>query len=210
MWESSAAEFLPADRGLPSLRRAAQSCRGCELYHGATQTIFGEGPADARLVFVADQPDADDDQLGRPFSGPAGKLFDAVLGEVGINRRDVYITHVVKHWKWVVRSGERLTARASAGEVRACLGWLEAELMAIRPETIVCLGAVAAKALLGPTFRVSREHGQFFSTDWAPCTLATYHPAAILRCPDAIRADVQQALVADLTRVAIRLRSMDR
>jgi DNA polymerase len=207
MMENSAAEFLPVERDLASLRAAAQSCRGCELYRGATQTVFGKGPADARLVVVADQPDQDDDGQGRPLCGPAGKLFDAVLGEVGINRPDVYITHAVKHWKWVLRGGERLAARASAGEVRACIAWLEAELTAIRPEIIVYLGAVAAKALLGPTFRVTRDHGQFLSTDWAPCTLATYHPAAILRCPDAIRADVQQAFVEDLRRVSEWLRA---
>ena len=158
------------------------------------------------LVFVADQPDSEDDEQGRPLIGPAGRLFDAVLGEVGIDRRQVYVTLAVKHFKWVQRGPERLAARATAGEVRACFPWLEAELDAIRPEIIVCLGAVAAKALLGPEFRVSREHGQVLSTNWATCTLATFHPAAILRCPDAIRADVQQAFVADLKRVAERLK----
>ncbi len=205
--ENSAVDFLPAANDLASLRRAAEVCRGCDLFRGAKRTVFGEGPADARLVFVADQPDQDDDGLGRPLSGSAEKLFNAVLAEVGIDRRQVYVTHAVKHLKWVLRGSEPLPARPSAGEVRACFPWLEAELAAIRPEIIVCLGAVAAKALLGPAFRVSREHGRFFSTDWAPCTLATYHPAAILHCPDAIRADVQQAFVSDLTRVAERLRA---
>jgi uracil-DNA glycosylase len=200
--EKSAAEYLPTGRNIAGLRRAAMSCRGCELYRGATRTVFGEGPSDARLVFVADQPDSEDDELGRPLVGPAGRLFDAVLGEVRIDRRQVYVTLAVKHFKWVQRGPERLAALAIAGEVRACVPWLEAELDAIRPEIIVCLGAVAAKALLGPEFRVSREHGQVFSTKWAPCTLATFHPAAILRCPDAIRADVQQAFAADLKRVA--------
>jgi uracil-DNA glycosylase family protein len=205
--ETSAAEFLPAEGDLASLRRAAWSCRGCELHRGARQTVFGEGPSDAHLVFVADQPESDDDQVGRPLAGPAGRLFEAVLGEVGIDRRQVYVTLAVKHLKWVQRGPERLAARATAGEVRACFPWLEAELDAIRPEIIVCLGAVAAKALLGPEFRVSREHGRIFSTKFAPCTLATFHPAAILRCPDAIRADVQQEFVADLTHVAERLKN---
>jgi uracil-DNA glycosylase family protein len=205
--ETSAAEFLPAERGIATLRRAAISCRGCELYCGAARTVFGEGPSDARLVFVADQPDAEDDEQGQPLTGPAGRLFDAVLGEVGIDRRKVYVTLAVKHFKWVQRGLERLAARANASEVRACFPWLEAELDAIRPEIIVCLGAVAAKALLGPEFRVSREHGHVVSTNWAPCTLATFHPAAILHCPDAIRADVQQAFVADLTCVAERLKN---
>jgi uracil-DNA glycosylase family protein len=205
--ETSAAEYLPTGHDIATLRRAAMSCRGCELYCGATQTVFGEGPIDARLVFVADQPDGEDDEQGRPLTGPAGRLFDAVLGEVGIDRRQVYVTLAVKHFKWVQRGQERLAARANAGEVRACLPWIEAELDAIGPEIIVCLGAVAAKALLGPEFRVSREHGQVVSTNWAPCTLATFHPAAILRCPDAIRADVQQAFVADLTCVAERLKN---
>jgi uracil-DNA glycosylase len=205
--ETSAAEFLPAERGIASLRRAAGSCRGCELYCSATQAVFGEGPSDARLVFVADQPDSEDDEQGRPLVGPAGKLFDAVLGEVGIDRRQVYVTQAVKHFKWVLRGHERLAARASAAEVRACFPWLEAELEAIRPGIVVCLGAVAAKAMLGPAFRLSRQHGQVFSTPWAPWVLATYHPAAILHCPDAIRADVQQAFVADLKRVAERLKN---
>jgi uracil-DNA glycosylase family protein len=205
--ENSAAEFLPTGRGIANLRCAAISCRGCELYRGARQSVFGEGPSDAHLVFVADQPESDDDQVGRPLAGPAGRLFEAVLGEVGIDRRQVYVTLAVKHLKWVQRGPERLAARATAGEVRACFPWLEAELDAIRPEIIVCLGAVAAKALLGPEFRVSREHGRIFSTKFAPCTLATFHPAAILRCPDAIRADVQQEFVADLTRVAERLKN---
>jgi uracil-DNA glycosylase len=205
--ENSATDFLPAQSDLASLRRAANVCRGCELYRGAKRTVFGEGPADARLVFVADQPDLDDGEQGRPLCGPPGRLFNAVLAEVGIDRRQIYVTQVVKHLQWVRRGSERLSARASAGEIRACFPWLEAELAAIRPEIIVCLGAVAAKALLGSAFRVSREHGQFVSTDWAPVTLATFHPAAILRCPDAIRADVQQAFVADLTRVARRLRA---
>jgi uracil-DNA glycosylase family protein len=205
--EDSAAEYLPAGRDIASLRGAARSCRGCELYRGATQTVFGDGPANATLVFVTDQPDRADDEQGRPLVGPAGKLFDAVLGEVGIDRRQVYVTQAVKHFKWVLRGHERLAARASAREVQACFPWLEAELDAIRPEIIVCLGAVAAKALLGPAFRVSRQHGQVFSTPWAPWVLATYHPAAILHCPDAIRADVQQAFVADLTCVAERLKN---
>jgi uracil-DNA glycosylase len=207
--ETSAADFLPQDRSIEGLRLAARACRGCDLYGGATQTVFGDGPSDARAVFVGDQPDGDDDREGRPFAGPAGKLFDAVLQDVGIDRRQSYLTNVVKHFKSAQHGRERLVAKATTREIRACLPWLEAELEAIRPEIVVCLGAMAAQSLLGPTFRVSRQHGQIRPTAWAPWTIATYHPAAILHCPDAIRADIQQAFVADMKLIAERLRIIE-
>ncbi|HEV3417823.1 MAG TPA: UdgX family uracil-DNA binding protein [Pirellulales bacterium] len=207
--ETSAADLLPQDRSIEGLRLAARACRGCELYHEATQIVFGDGPTDARAVFVSDQPDGDDDRQGRPFAGPAGKLFDAVLQEVGIDRRQIYLTNVVKHFKSAQHGRERLVAKATTSEIRACFHWLEAELEAIHPEIVVCLGATAAQSLLGPTFRVSRQHGQIRPTAWAPWTIATYHPAAILHCPDAIRADIQQAFIADMRLVAERLRTVE-
>jgi DNA polymerase len=200
----SAAEFLPPQHDIVSLRPAAASCRGCNLYRGAAQTVFGEGPVDARLVFVGEQPEREDDEQGRPFVGPAGKLFRVALAEVGIDATQVYLTNIVKHFKPAPDDPSRIGVKPAAREIRACLPWLVAELEAIRPEMVVCLGAVASQALLGPKFRVSKQHGEVFSTAWAAWTIATYHPAAILRSPDAIRADVQQAFLADLRLAAER------
>jgi uracil-DNA glycosylase family protein len=201
----SAADFMPPERDLDSLRDAARSCRGCDLYRNAAQTVFGEGPGDAPLVFVGEQPEREDDEQGQPFVGPAGKLLRVALAEVGIDAAQVYFTNIVKHFKPAPDDPSRSVLKPAAREIRACFPWLVAELEAIRPEMIVCLGAVASQALLGPRFRVSKQHGEVFSTSWAPWTIATYHPAAILRSPDAIRADVQQALLSDLRLVAERL-----
>ncbi|HEV2970383.1 MAG TPA: UdgX family uracil-DNA binding protein [Pirellulales bacterium] len=207
--ETSAADFIPQDRSIDGLRLAARTCRDCELHREATQTVFGEGPSDARAVFVGDQPGGEDDREGRPFAGPAGKLLDAVLQEVGIDRRQIYLTNVVKHFKSGRREREHRAAKATSREIHAWIPWLEAELEAIRPEVVICLGAMAAQSLLGPTFRVSRQHGQIRPTAWAPWTIATFHPAAILHCPDAIRADIQQAFVADMKLVAERMRTIE-
>ena len=201
----SAADFLPTHCDIASLRQAAGLCRGCNLFRTAVQTVFGEGPADARLVFVGEQPEREDDEQGRPFVGPAGKLFRIALAEVGIDVSQIYLTNVVKHFKPAPDDTSRSAVKPAAREIRACFPWLVAELEAIRPEMVVCLGAVASQALLGPRFRVSKQHGEVLSTIWAPWTIATYHPAAILRSPDAIRADVQQAFLADLRRAAERL-----
>lgn len=208
--ECTAADFLPQARDLNSLRRAAESCRGCGLFRLATQTVFGDGPVDAQLVFASEQPGSEEDESGRPFVGPAAKLFDAALEDAGIDRQSVYVTYAVKHFKSALHDGERVPIKPSAGEIRACRPWLEAELKAIRPAVLVCLGAAAAQSLLGPAFRVSKQHGQIHPTEWSPCTLATYHPAAILRAPDAIRADVQQAFYADIRIVAEQLATIDR
>ena len=200
----SAADFIPPEQGLGSLRQAAGTCRGCNLFQRARQTVFGEGPDHARLVFVGEQPEAEDDEAGRPFTGPAGKLLRQAIDEVGIDVSQIYLTNVVKHFK-PAPDDSRQSLKPAAREVKACLPWLEAELEAIRPEMVVCLGAVASQVLIGRAFRVSKQHGSVVFTEWAPWTIATYHPAAILRCPDAIRADIQQAFLEDLRLVAQRL-----
>ncbi len=203
--EVTAANYLPPNHDIASLRRAACACRGCNLHRQAAQTVFGEGPVDAPLVFVAEQPGLEEDQSGRAFVGPAAKLFAAALEDAGIDRRQVYVTYTVKHFKSAFHDRQIVSVKPSSSEIRACFPWLAAELAAIRPEILVCLGAVAAQALLGPRFRVSKLHGRIYTTQWAPATLATYHPAAILRAPDAIRADVQQAFYADMRVVVERL-----
>ena len=177
----SAAEFLPDRLTLPALREAAGSCRGCPLYRDATQTVFGEGSAGARVVLVGEQPGDEEDRTGRPFVGPAGRLLDELLAQAGIDRADAYVTNAVKHFKWTPRGKRRIHAKPSAGEITACKPWLESELGLLRPEALVVLGASAARSLLGPAFRVTRSRGEIFESPWAPVTLATLHPSALLR-----------------------------
>jgi uracil-DNA glycosylase family protein len=196
---SSAADFLPRERTLPALRQAAARCRGCLLWERATQTVFGAGPSDARVMIVGEQPGHEEDLAGLPFVGPAGRLLDRALEEAGLDRREVYVTNVVKHFKWVPKGKRRIHAKPTPPEIAACLPWLEAELDVVKPTALVCLGATAAQALLGPKFRVTRERGQWISSRWAPYVMATVHPSAILRAPDeeARRAEMER-FVADL------------
>jgi uracil-DNA glycosylase len=202
----SAADFLPASHDLAALAKAADRCRGCELYKRATQTVFGAGPAGARAIFVGEQPGDVEDRQGQPFVGPAGKLMDEVLDDVGIARDDVYVTNAVKHFKWQPRGTRRLHTKPSAREVNACRPWLEAEMESIEPECVVCLGATAAQSLLGPSFRITKSRGRFVPNDWAPHLLATYHPSAILRAPDAAaRRQMRKEFTADLRKVARQL-----
>ena len=204
----SARDFLPAERDLPSLFAAATHCQGCDLCHRATQTVFGEGPSDARLVFIGEQPGDQEDLAGRPFVGPAGQVFDDALAQVGIDRSQVYVTNAVKHFKWTPRGTRRLHAKPSAREMAACRPWLEAEVTAIKPAMVVCLGSTAAQVVLGPSFRIMREHGRVFSTPWAPWTMATYHPSALLRVPDeTTRATMQEQFLHDLRRAAHMLQT---
>ena len=196
----SAADFLPKDRTLPALRQAAAHCRGCHLWQRATQTVFGAGPADARLVLVGEQPGHEEDLAGAPFVGPAGRVLDRALAEAGIDRREVYVTNVVKHFKWEAKGKRRIHAKPSALEIKACLPWLEAELDVIKPTALGCLGATAAQALLGPKFRVTRQRGEWVSARWAPHVMATIHPSAILRAPD------EEARQAELERFVADLR----
>jgi uracil-DNA glycosylase family protein len=199
---------VPADASLASLREAARGCRACPLWERATQTVFGEGPPRAEVVLVGEQPGNEEDQAGLPFVGPAGRLLDKALAAAGIDRRRVYVTNAVKHFKWEPRGKRRIHQKPTAGEVRACLPWLDAELRLVRPRAVVCLGATAAQALLGKDFRVTRSRGELVASPLAPVVLATVHPSAILRAPDdeARRAELSR-FVEDLRRVAEALRS---
>lgn len=195
----SAADFLPEDRSLPALREAAAGCRGCDLYQRATRTVLGEGSPEAAVMLVGEQPGDQEDRSGHPFVGPAGRLLDQAIAEAGIEREQVYVTNAVKHFKWKPAGRRRMHDKPRAAEINACRPWLEAEIDAIEPRVLVCLGATAAQALLGPQFRVTRQRGQVFQTRWAPATLATLHPSAILRAPDdASRRGMYEAFVADL------------
>lgn len=180
----SAAEYLPNRLTLPALERAARTCQGCELYKNATQTVFGEGPANARLFFIGEQPGDREDVSGHPFVGPAGRYFDGALEKAGIDRADVYVTNAVKHFKWTPAGKRRLHKKPGAREIAACRPWLEAELEVVKPEVVVCLGATAAQAVMGRAFRITQDRGTILSTEWSERTLATWHPSALLRVPD--------------------------
>jgi DNA polymerase len=195
----TAVDFLPERRDLPSLRAAARSCEGCPLYADARQTVFGEGPANAKLVLVGEQPGDEEDRTGRPFVGPAGQLLDEILRAAGIDREKVYLTNAVKHFNYVQRGKRRLHKKPRRIEVVACRAWLESELVTIRPHAVVCLGATAATSLISPSFRVSEERGSVVPTRWCSQTIATYHPSAILRARDGEDAATKRAaMIADL------------
>jgi DNA polymerase len=199
----------PADRSLPMLREAAAGCRGCSLFERATQTVFGEGPEDARAVLVGEQPGDREDIEGRPFVGPAGELLDEVLREVGLPRSELYVTNAVKHFKYQMdpRGPRRIHQKPAYGEIRACSSWLRHEVAAIKPDAIVCLGASAAQSFMGSGFRMARSRGQAFEgTPFAPWWMATHHPAAILRTPGAAdRARARRELAEDLQQLARRV-----
>jgi uracil-DNA glycosylase len=215
---------VPSGVGLAGLREAAAGCRACELWEPATQTVFGEGPETARIVFVGEQPGDQEDRAGEPFVGPAGKLLDRALADAQIDRRDAYVTNAVKHFRFTPTPKRRIHQSPGAEHLMACRPWLEAEFAVLAPEVVVCLGAVAAKALISPSFRITRERGQLLP--WTPpgvpaaeagddeaeeevpaqtWILATTHPSAVLRTPDENRAAAYDALVADLRVVASAL-----
>ena len=200
----SAAPWVPQDSDLNVLRAAAPECRGCELYARATQAVFGEGPPDAKVVMVGEQPGDEEDQRGRPFVGPAGRLLDKAMIEAGVDREQVYVTNAVKHFKWEERGKRRIHAKPSGIEISACRPWLEAELNLIRPDLIVCLGATAAQALMGREFRIKSERGQFFPHSRAKELVATIHPSAILRAQDRYEEEYGM-FVRDLRLVADRM-----
>jgi DNA polymerase len=196
---TSAADFLPARTTLPSLRAAVQGCRGCDLYRDATQAVFGEGPDAARIVMVGEQPGDKEDLAGRPFVGPAGGLLDRAIHEAGLNRDEVYITNVVKHFSHVVRGKRRIHKKPNAEQVKACAPWLEAELARIGPEALVLLGATAAQSLLGRAFKVTERRGTFVDSPLSPLVTATVHPSSILRTrTDEERRQAFDGLVRDL------------
>jgi uracil-DNA glycosylase family protein len=199
----TAADYLPARATIPSLRRASKTCEGCDLCYRGTQTVFGEGPANARIVMVGEQPGDQEDLAGRPFVGPAGALLNKAILAAGLDRTQVYVTNAVKHFKWEQRGKRRLHARPNSREIEACKPWLEAELEAIKPELLVVLGSVAAQSLLGRKFKVTQERGKFIESPWAVRTLATFHPSALLRAPDHdARAEMNRLFVKDLRKVA--------
>src|SRR3954465_14322123 len=187
---------------LSKLREEAAGCKACDLWKTGTQVVFGEGKASAEAIFVGEQPGDQEDKAGRPFVGPAGKLLDQALVDAGIDRTQVYVTNIVKHFKWVARGKRRIHQKPNWSEVAACNPWFEAELEVVRPRVLVCLGATAAQALLGRQFRVSRERGVPVQSDLAEHVLATVHPSSILRGDPKSRERELGALVADLKVVA--------
>src|SRR5688572_12300588 len=205
----SAADFIPPRPTLPRLREAAAGCRGCDLWLNATQTVFGEGPANATLMFVGEQPGDQEDRAGRPFVGPAGRLLDEGLEAAGVDRDQVYVTNAVKHFKFVRQElvKRRLHKKPNAAEVRACNPWLREELLLVQPTLVVALGSTAAQALLGKAFRVTHHRGEVVESDWAGPVLATVHPSSVLRAPDEYRADARREFFEDLGKVAAYLKA---
>lgn len=210
MSTTTAAEFVPRRRTLPALARAADSCRGCELYRRATQTVFGEGTASARLVLIGEQPGDEEDREGRPFVGPAGRLLDQLLEFAGIDRSDTYVTNAVKHFSWMERGKRRLHKKPTARQIAACRPWWEAELEVIEPQGVICLGATAAQALLGRSFRVTQHRGEIQRDSNAWWIMATWHPSAALRAPDSeSRRKLRTELVSDFRRARRALHGFD-
>src|SRR5438132_12311442 len=180
----SAAGLIPDHPTISSVREAAKDCQACDLYKRGTQTVFGEGARRAELMFVGEQPGDAEDLAGRPFVGPAGRLLDRALEEAGIDRSDVYVTNVVKHFKWEPRGKRRIHKKPNAAEIAACRPWLDTEIALVKPRAIVCLGATAAQAVLGRQFKVTAHRGEFVASPLAPLVLATVHPSSLLRAPD--------------------------
>ncbi len=199
---ASAAAFVPPSASLESLRAAAAGCQGCDLFRYATQTVFGEGPRDAALMFVGEQPGDAEDRAGRPFVGPAGKLLHAAMIEAGIAPDRAYITNTVKHFKFIERGKRRIHATPKRIEIVACVPWLESEIETIEPALVVALGATAAQAFFGPSFRLTKHRGEVLSAPLHARVLSTLHPASILRATDAVARADQRAVLVDDLRVA--------
>jgi DNA polymerase len=199
-------ELLPDRPTLPSVREAAAGCKACDLYARGTQTVFGEGPRRAEVMMVGEQPGDAEDLAGHPFVGPAGRLLDRALEEAGIDRQHVYVTNVVKHFKWEPRGKRRIHSKPNSAEIAACRPWLETEIALVKPRVLVCLGATAAQALLGRAFKVSKQRGTFVPSPLAPRVTATVHPSSILRAPDDdTRHAEMKRFVEDLRRVSAEL-----
>jgi DNA polymerase len=206
---SSAADFLPERETLPALKDAARECKGCDLWKRATQTVFGEGRVGAEVMFVGEQPGNDEDLQGRPFVGPAGKLLGRALDAAGIDRDDVYVTNIVKHFKWEPRGKRRIHKKPSGMEIAACRPWFDEEVKVVKPKVIVCLGATAAQALLGRNFKVTQERGKVITQGEVPI-IATVHPSSILRAPEETRHAEMEEFINDLKIVAANLRTYRR
>ena len=200
----TAAPLIPERPTLPKLRDAAADCKACDLWKLGTQTVFGEGKAKATILFIGEQPGDKEDLAGRPFVGPAGALFDASLEEVGIDRATVYVTNVVKHFKWEPRGKRRIHKKPNAREITACRPWLDSEIHVVQPRAIVCLGSTAAQAVIGPKFKVTQQRGIFIPSDLAEFVTATVHPSSILRAPsDEVRRTERARFVEDLRKVGL-------
>jgi uracil-DNA glycosylase len=205
--QPSAAGLIPNEPNLDELREAAAECTACPLYRNATQTVFGEGPGEARVMFVGEQPGDSEDLAGHPFVGPAGKLLDRCMKAAGVDRSGAYVTNAVKHFKWVPRGTRRIHSKPSSMEIAACFPWLEAEIDALKPRVVVALGATAAQALFGKAFRVTKERGRLVPSRFAPYALATVHPSSLLRAPDEeTRHREIERFIEDLKKIAEVLR----
>ena len=203
----TAADLIPDGPTMPAVRDAAKDCTACDLYKRGTQTVFGEGSRHAELMLVGEQPGDAEDLAGRPFVGPPGRVLDRALEEAGIDRSRVYVTNVVKHFKWEPRGKRRIHKKPNAAEINACRPWLDAEIRLVRPRAIVCLGATAAQALLGRQFKVTAHRGEFVESSLASIVLATVHPSSLLRAPDDETRHRETArFVDDLRKVARALR----
>lgn len=206
--QKTAAAWVPATHDLARLRAAAVKCQGCDLYQRATQVVFGEGPRDARVVMVGEQPGDEEDRKGHPFIGPSGRLLSKAMAEAGLEREKIYVTNAVKHFKFVERGKRRIHAKPNGIEISACKPWLEAELSSIEPDLVVCLGATAAQSLMGRSFRITADRGKFFPHAWAKEIVATVHPSAILRVPDRYEEEYRLFL-NDLQVIAERVHELE-
>lgn len=210
---SAAAALIPPKPTLERLKREAAGCKACDLWQKGTQTVFGEGNSHASVMFVGEQPGDQEDVEGHPFVGPAGRVLDEALAAAGIDRSEVYVTNVVKHFNWVPaeRGKRRIHKKPRYSEIKACRPWLDAEIAVTRPQVIICLGATAAQSMLGREFSVTRQRGQFVQSDLAPYVMATVHPSSILRAPDeAARHEQKEAFIADLRVAAAQIRKLRR
>jgi uracil-DNA glycosylase len=208
LWLDESEEWSPApvpdSSSLETVREAARGCTACHLYKRGTQTVFGEGPKRAPLMLVGEQPGDYEDVAGKPFVGPAGKILDRALEEAGIDRDHVYVTNVVKHFKWEPRGKRRIHQKPNSREIAACRPWMEAELRLVRPNLLVCLGATAAQAIFGPSFRVTRDRGKVLESQFAPRVVATVHPSSLLRQPDEESREREYKLFVKDLRVALK------
>jgi uracil-DNA glycosylase len=203
----TAERFVPETKSLAKVEAASKGCTACDLYKIGTQTVFGDGPKKATVMFVGEQPGDQEDLAGEPFIGPAGKLLDKALIEAGIDRGQVYVTNAVKHFKWEPRGKRRLHKKPNALEIAACKPWLEKEIELVKPQVIVCLGATAAQTLLGRTFKVTQQRGEVMESPLAPAVVATVHPSSLLRAPDEETRRRETALfIADLKKIARMIR----
>ena len=206
--QTTAAPLIPPSPTLKTLREAAVQCRACDLWKLSTQTVSGEGSNHSRVMMVGEQPGDKEDLAGRPFVGPAGAVLDRALDEAGIDRHDVYVTNIVKHFKWEPRGKRRIHKKPNAKEITACRPWLDAEIRVVQPEVIILLGATAAQGVLGRDFRVTQHRGEWVESPIAPYVMATVHPSSILRAPDdESRHEEMSKFIGDLKKVAALIHS---